>query len=55
RLEKAQKMVTERNSLPLSNLINNKFYLEEEEAGEVNNGDSMDSEQLNINTTSKTL
>ncbi|CAG8834023.1 14326_t:CDS:2, partial [Cetraspora pellucida] len=58
RLDKAQRMVMERDRLPISNLINNEFYFEEEEDGEVNNGDNTDSEQLNIsniNTTSKTL
>jgi len=55
RLEKAQKMVMERDNLPLLNLIDNEFYSKEEEAGEINDGNSTDSEQLNISTASKTL
>ncbi|CAG8652506.1 15998_t:CDS:2 [Cetraspora pellucida] len=37
RLEKAQKIVIERDNLPLLNLIDNEFYSEEEEADKINN------------------
>ncbi|CAG8756206.1 18170_t:CDS:2, partial [Dentiscutata erythropus] len=45
----------ERDRLLSPNLINTESYFEEEDPGEVNNGVSTDTEQLNINVTSKPL